>query len=409
MTTTIFPSEALILGLCVGEFLPAGEPRGGFLHILRNRLLPIIPSLNSMGTKQGQSRPAYDFSRSLFDVILDDLRQSVSHSKTEQDVGFSEHLDVLEHYLQEHDAVLDWVEQVSGEQQPERAGLADLFRRTGEEAPRAIETYLSSLAKQNGFEDLFELGRAFGVIVPSLGSARYWLLEWLREPPDPAQDALTFRLAAFLADSNLAALSERLVEFSLAKDMVIRIRRHLELKFELYPGSYESACYLVADMSAALWQGFGVVLGEVRERDEFALREEKKRLIPRGLLLGGEVTDDRIAEAVRNAQDAVRIQRGTPAVVVSQLAFAVETCIKRVLRKDLAFPNATILSAIEKHRRSPDDRMKKFTGIAHALREVYRHDATHESDELEVSWAEATFFVTGVQLLHELSKVLKPS
>jgi hypothetical protein len=79
------------------------------------------------------------------------------------------------------------------------------------------------------------------------------------------------------------------------------------------------------------------------------------------------------------------------------------------LRKELTYPGATVLGALEKHGRSSDDRLKKFVNVARTLREIYRHDATHESDELEVSWAEATFFVTGVQLLHELSKVLGKS
>ncbi|MBC7853631.1 MAG: hypothetical protein IAF94_09360 [Pirellulaceae bacterium] len=41
---TTFRSEALILGLFVGEFLPAGIPRIPFLRTLPKRILPFIPN-----------------------------------------------------------------------------------------------------------------------------------------------------------------------------------------------------------------------------------------------------------------------------------------------------------------------------------------------------------------------------
>jgi hypothetical protein len=405
MPMQIFPSEALILGLSVGEFDPTGkgQPRGPFLASLRKHVLPLIPSL--VAQQRSTGRAEYDLSRSLFDVILDDIRQSVAVSRAEQELGFGSKLELWEYYAAEVDAIHEQMEIITGEKHPDRGPIRDMCSRSGCDDPKAIERYLRSLASGSGYEKQFEAGLAFGRVAPAWDDARAWLQQF-KDEPHGIDEEISFCLTTFLSDERLDELAKALGNFSLARDLIEVIRKHRELKFNLYPNSYESACQLVSDMCAAFWQAFGIVLGEVREQDEFARREETKRPLSRELLLGANVTNDRIAEAIRNAQDLIRGSRGTPAVAVSQLAFAVETCIKRVCRNELAYPNATVLGAIETCRRSKNDRMKKFGNIAYSLREVYRHDATHESDELEVSWAEATFFVTGVQVLYELSKIL---
>jgi hypothetical protein len=405
MTTLIFPSEALILGLSVGEFDHTGkdEPRGSFLATLRNRVLPLIPSL--VAQQHSPGRPKYDLSRSLFDIILDDLRQSVAFTKAEQRLGFGSGLEIWEHFAGNIDAIHEQIEFLTGEEQTERADFREMCSRNGRDDSQAIERYLRSLAAASGYELLFDVGRAFGCVAPEFDSARTWLQQFAVGTHSDDEE-ISFCLGDYLSDRRLEELEKILSKVSLARDLIAVIQRHRDREFSLYPSSYYNACQLVSDMSAAFWQAFGIVLGEVREQDEFARREESKRPLSRELLLGAQVSDDRIAEAIRNAQDLVRASRGTPAVAVSQLAFAVEACIKRVCRTELAMPNATVGGAIEQCRRSTDERMKKFGNIASTLREVYRHDATHESDELEVSWAEATFFVTGVQVLFELSKVL---
>jgi hypothetical protein len=81
-TIEIYPSEALVFGLCVGEYLPKNnnKPHDPFVSILRRRLLPIIPSFRAMK----ENRAEYDLSKSLFDLILENLGESVALSKLEK-------------------------------------------------------------------------------------------------------------------------------------------------------------------------------------------------------------------------------------------------------------------------------------------------------------------------------------
>jgi hypothetical protein len=167
-----------------------------------------------------------------------------------------------------------------------------------------------------------------------------------------------FAVQDFLNNSPLEQLDRQLSEYPLAQSLVKLLYDSRRFEFQLNMASMDRAIDLVSGLFAALWQAFGIVVGEVRRQDEFVLREGAQRRPTREILLGREISDDRIAEAVRNAQDLVRDLRGTPAVVVSQLCFAVETCIKRVFRRELAYPNSTVLGVIEKCRNSNDDRIK---------------------------------------------------
>lgn len=406
MSTPIFPSEALILGLAIGEWDSAGEPGfREFLTALRERLLPIVPSIISSQPNRAE-RAEYDLSRSLFDVIVADLRKSVAISGAEQKSGFGFELKLLEHQLSELDARWEWPGVKDETELAKYFELRELFRRDGSDDSKAIENYLRSLAAASGFEKTFEIGRTFGRVFPGFANALEWLVGLVTDNPPHPEVVETFRLGDFVGVPQIEKLEESLCDYPLAFDMISYLKRHLDLEFSLYLPSLKKACQTVQEMAGACWQAFGIVLGEVRERDQLARIEEPKRPLSRALQLGAQVSDDSIAEAIRNAQELVQAARGTPAVAVSQLAFAVETCIKRVCRKDLAIPNSTVRGAVDICMRSRDDRRKKFGHIALALREVYRHDATHESDELEVSWAEATFFVTGVQVLFELSRLL---
>jgi hypothetical protein len=257
-----------------------------------------------------------------------------------------------EHLVREYCEQNEWSREQDTDETPQdgcHSFLHGLLERTGDEDVKACEKFMRDLAKRNGYDGLFELGKTFGILSRGIAAAAYSL---------HCPDEELFKVRDYLDRSALDLLERQLREYSVAQSLVTLVIQLCNFDFKVDMPNLDRPMDLISDLFAAFWQAFGVVVGEVRRQDEFVLRERSQRRIPREIFLGGEVTDDRIAEAVGNAQELVRDVRGSPAVVVSQLCFAVETCIKRICRKDLAYPGATVLGAIEKCRSSKDDRMK---------------------------------------------------
>ena len=106
----VFPTEALLLGECLGEYLEAG---GCFIDHVRRRLVPVFPSLVQRREQYGLADLVDRSRKSLLDLILLDLSGSLSSTTLDDQYALHPAFDVIK----------KWVELRPPWQKPEDATL----------------------------------------------------------------------------------------------------------------------------------------------------------------------------------------------------------------------------------------------------------------------------------------------
>jgi len=394
MSYFMFPTEALLLGECLGEH---ESGRGYFLDIVRSRVLPMMPSLikHKLDPELG---PVTDDSRkSLLDLILSQLGDAVARSHMDRALGLLPAATQLAHY---------WQSIVEIDPTSDNArGLEAALRRPSRDDSTAIAALLEAAASECGRDRLLSLGRSFGRAVANAEAA----LEPLCLPQIVGalvdHENNEFRISDYLPKGTLSDLAGELqaVAPGVAFEHLKHADAEVEFEYDL-ESSGERPVLHVNRVLGAIWLAFGEALGAVRDSDVFARMEDSESPTPRAFRMTTDSSPDAIRQALKDCElsltDAAT-GAASPERVVRELSFVVEAVAKQVW-PDLGTARTFGKTLTEKIR-TTSGLEKRFAGTAMSLYFGYRNAAAHEHGTFSCSYAEARYFAAGVRALLDIA------
>lgn len=428
-----WPTESLLLGLCLGEY--EAREKALFSSILFDRLLPFFPSFAcsvrnedisedevspdvrwaesfASGTSVGYSTKEPDClytrqpddtivrstylppkRRSLFDFVLESVLPYCAFRGTEAEKWM-------------HSGTLRSKILFEALQGPKLF----LSREHGTERRSAIIRTVSELARTSGDIHLFDSGKSFGGLLAALDRFAADVSYDLIDPPDD-EDQVTLDISAMLNDILASDLvrDNHYAEAAMRTLMGMNFQRPIQ-RSEFDPDGLEADHYHTLHLSNSaisyFWMAFGEVLGVLRDPDQEYADRDIASVNPRSLAWESASSDrlrQRLDLAIRDLTDHAD-EVGRPEAVISGTYQIIEGLTKRVWPESWKSQPRTRCSAVlgsKLHSFAPDSE-RRFAGTAKNLQQTYRNIASHDPDAFECSVAEAMYFVNGLRVLVDL-------
>ena len=397
----VFPTEALLLGECFGEYEIS---KGQFLSYVRRRLHPMLPSLQQRTIFSPVASHGHDTRRLLLDVLLSELREDLSTSQVDSLFGLDACYEDFKHQL---DEVRDMcsINPDLREQTPQADKYLEMLDVKSEDNPVAIEKLLLDAARSSKQEDLFQLGRDFGRAISECRSA---MLSLAGSPLEPSADDndVEYNPSSSISTEGLARLaqSDFLRSCGIAHAQISWVCRLATFTFRINEYSYFRALERLNQIESSLWLAFGEVLGAVREVDQLARMEDQELAIPRIHSVATSASRDDVRLALKSTERRLNepeAATNTAESIIGDLSRSVEALSKRLWGERAISRFSEILSASKSNLYSEAER--RFAGIAISLHKTYRNIAVHEMDKFRCTFTEARYFAAGIRALLELS------
>lgn len=467
MTTGIFfvaPSEAILLGLCLGEYLEMRKTLGSlsFTQVQGARIDPFVPEL----TNYHRTSIHYsDLPTDLEDVAPPFSNVSVGRRSAEPNVTYGIDADgayrrtfsfrknfswLLRVYLSSHIGYPDWYRPVLQKMAHDDFDFLAITAEIGAhetqlgtdsgsyygqfDDPENIEKSILRLIQFNNVERFFELGRCFGILNAGVqqyldaSDERSFFEAFLTvtrayskiiETPEIKQSSVAY--SAIQALWNIFHH-----EFNACMTLIVRdgdslgIPKFNELRDEQKrqvldacrqrTAGQEDAASTLKINQHMLWIAFGEILGVIRDLDQDAKEQDAASVMPRAFGVGKSDTPERIRKWLVEYERELAhgaSEFGKPEKVVIGLKDSIEALAKRLWKKDFedAKEQRSVLpyllnSKARSDQSSPQERL--FAQVASPLFFGYRNVSTHELDRFRCSISEARFFISGIRLLLEL-------
>ena len=411
MSLNVFPSEALLLGECLGEYLQEAEYEDNkrqFLDFIRKRLLPAIPPLAAARALRGLIDIGELPKKSLVELILIRLANSIAKSTADDLFGLDENYDVAMELLR-LGAVL---KKQRSSHFPEFQVPDSVLDIAGSDDTGAIKNLIEGVARENGYLELHTTGMRFGALIAQCQSVD----RMIREHKDYVwKNGETFTIGDYVSAEQLKELTEceHVKSTGIGEHLLTTAIRLLGRKFtvtrrhDVIPLIVDA----VGQLLAFLWQSFGQVVGYFREMDLEAQAEDQHSLMPRADRLTPKSTRDDVHLAIRAAEQRLAEEIAEPGraeMIVRDLAFAIEALAKRLWPGNFG-RGSSISQILHDKLRSEDTRERRFASAALSLYLSYRNDAVHDAANFRCSYVEARFFVVGLRALLEIYDSLSES
>lgn len=397
---SIFPTESLLLGECLGEYLEYTnecQSTASFLDFVRRRLLPVIPTLENVGVIHGLDTIHEKKRKSLTELIVIELRDCLATSAFDEVVG----IHPLYHRLHA------WFE--AKESWDESPSKPSAFDRRSRDDTKAIEVRLTSWVHSTGHVELFQLGLAFGKLIADCGQAVADLCTWL-SPSDELSESLTeFCLTSYVSEERLSEIvkSEFVQNSGVTHELIDSIRSHLNLPYPClgteYSVNVNQAVTNARDALTALWCVFGEVLGSVRSIDVFAREMDASSITPRAFaeVITPESSFDQVHMALVNAERRLAESKETLLAesIIRDCGAAIEALARQLWIRPSGIFTDGLGSQLHHKLKSSKELERRFASIALTLYTCFRNPAQHRMDTFRCTIEEARFFVAGIRSL----------
>lgn len=453
----VFPFDALLLGLCWGEYenhdLADDCSMGGFYGFLTRRLSLFAPSfrVNSrvsvtesqvgaetvwlrvkpessweLGVAQKypctllirwNSEPeiravTVDLGRSsFFDLLIDYLGGAM---RLEVESQFScvlaGHPDVASNWSVLVDAFRD-----------HKPIVAEIIECRSDDLPR-LKNRIRDLIASNECQPYFDLGCSFGELAAGFDhDIRYFFLfrDALTDDDEPST------VSGTSAWSIERLLKNRLVASQPAARALLQTAIDWMPEFEgggrdddVINGTdvtMMEAMRWLSQTQHAVWLAFSQLARVVNDADLLPRTRDAASHVPRTFRTIGPAGTDAIRRDVMRAEgllSAATVDELTPAEVVRQFAGAIETLVRRTWPDDFEGAGnrpdslCSVLHA-KLQTEARDSTARRFASVALTLHTNYRNPSIHRVDEFRCSIQEARMFVAGIRALIEISDEIR--
>jgi hypothetical protein len=386
MPFTITPTDALLVGLCLEEYLCLREQAAdwSFLCTLRERLEPFIPDLKHVvGRACDESDLPHDIEwksddgdefgtsptspnalfvrneRGLFRRQLDDSRHNQARLLLfylDTAVGVSAPFRRL--ITSQQDININFSELLEAYQAARSSageGYSDADGSTDD--PSGIEQRLADLAHYNEVADVFELGRHFGGVCGSIRLCecgfppKAFLARFLKAVTSLfATNVVQKNSIPLSAIKRLLDLFEPVLQNSVAwklssrvtlegwmpetedevKQAVEQIQAQDTVPSAAGSGGERHHRFQAAWM--AFWVAFGDVLGSLSDADDCVLKVEYALAVPRAFVIPGNASVDRIRDLIQHAEADLNAPADVPSLPERNVAMLVQ-CLEPLTRR----------------------------------------------------------------------------
>jgi hypothetical protein len=467
MTTDLFfvaPSEAMLLGLCLGEYLQMRTTHDSlsFTQVKDVRITQFVPHLSNYRRRSishGDIPDDLEDIESPMQGIFRGRRSAEPNTFYGVDaegayrrtVVFKKNFEwLLTVYLGPHVGYPDWYRPILKKMARDNpdgltieselaAGNARLTLDSGSfygqlDEPLRIEEAVVRLIDFNEMRRFFDLGRYFGTM--NAGIQQYESANdrkssqdsfaaiikgysQLAEAPEVKRCSVAYSAIESLWHRLWAELNVWTALFMARNDSSEGIPIFGELSNEqreqLRDASRQRDAGQVKTKSDLqmyrhiLWVAFGEVLGSIRDLDQSAKEHDSESIAPRTFGVGRNDTPDRIRKWLGDAERELAYgvgDIGTPEKVVISLKDSIEALAKRLWKTefDSQYRGASGLPSllVTKARTGQSPQERRFGQVALSLYYGYRNEATHEQDSFSCTISEARHFISGIRVLLDL-------
>ena len=165
----------------------------------------------------------------------------------------------------------------------------------------------------------------------------------------------------------------------------------------------------IARAECAVRTTVGIVLGSLRDVDNEAHSRNAQSAVPRAFILGPDATSDRITGQIQIIGQLLDDRIGVAAQPEQIISFAenlIEGLAKSLWPEKFAKHGRerALRNILLEYRRTGTELERHFSDIALPLYDHYRGPAQHQMRDFRCSWTEARYFYLGIQTLSEIQK-----
>jgi hypothetical protein len=468
----ISPSEAVLIGCCMGEYLEARQDNeyANVLQFFWKWLSPVVPNFETSTTtpitedelpqglewqKSDRGFLALDAGdgtvfyekcasgitctrcertrSSLLNLLADlvdpfvtksfnDNARFPSHENLARARQGEDNLRGVMKYLSEH-----------GEDDPFEADIFMAHVASTIQTPNspddtaAVLETINRLISENAIEDYFLIGRLFGKTSATLERWEQSLYSdpffcYLPEAEYRNEKRMwSYRKDQVLTDEYHAnvksLLGARLVQECSHAVSVLRVESNRAVSTEYdepNPVGLLRAGLCFAEARAAIWFALGNLLGTLRGVDNAARERDLRSLTPRPYMLSSRASAEQIAGLIRMVDETFSDpgdKNLQPEYLVNCLANAIEGLTKRLWPKefDQDSRKGELRNVLQAHCATGSEAERRFSRLALTLYDVYRKPVSHGLGVFRCTWEEARFFHAGIRTLHKLSEEIEQS
>lgn len=449
----ISPSEAFLIGCCVGEYREARRDNeyADFPYFLITRLRPFVPDLVTVTSSIATDEVPHGlewFENEAIGIAFDDSavyrRQCEQVTKTSWNRSRKTLVDLIAELIFPYVAWSRFAQSALPLPGMEKAGQIGLFSiewlyntdddvngiavqsllytptkpDNEDELTAAIEALIRD--EQNNLLRTYQDGQIYGKLLAAVERVKVTYLTYFsleeNEPWyfDYRNGDLLWRPFDF--DDDLWRDYHRAVDevaecgisakLSHVRTICENERQRTEPNTSEITLGYASS---VARAECAVRTAVGIVLGSFRDEDNEAHWRNARSAVPRAFILGTDANADRIGGQIEVIGQFVDDRLGIGAKPEQIVVFAenvIEGLAKGLWPGEFARTGreGTLRNILLEHRRLGTELEKRFSDIALPLYDQYRGRAQHQLRDFQCSWTEARFFYLGIQTLAEIHK-----